>query len=172
MEIGGAAYTAHGGVHQVFERVGTLLVCGADAIARDPDGFVAEFGVDAVVCLLSDDELGQRPDYAVWLAASERCATRRLPTDERGVADDDAVVDLVRGIGSDLSSAGARAVVHCNSGWGRAGLIAALVMCADGMAIDPALRDLRIARPGAGPQGMAQDLQLDRLAERVAQPSP
>jgi protein-tyrosine phosphatase len=57
-----------------------------------------------------------------------------------------------------------RVVVHCGAGWGRAGVVAVLLMCASGADIGAALRDLRTARPAAGPQSSDQDLQIERLA--------
>jgi hypothetical protein len=43
-------------------------------------------------------------------------------------------------------------------------VVAVLLMCASGAEIGTALRDLRTARPAAGPQSSDQDLQIERLA--------
>ena len=58
-------------------------------------------------------------------------------------------------------------VVHCGAGWGRAGLVAALVLVAHGTTVPEALDQVRAARPAAGPQSEEQHQQLARLAPRV-----
>lgn len=169
MEIGGPHYASVGGVHAVpvANVSGTLILCGLDAIGRDPAALVAAVEADAVVCLQTEAEILRRfPDYLVWLAAPAPTGVVHLPTEDHLVSDDDAVADVVIDIYRRLSS-GDRVVVHCGAGWGRAGVIATLVMCASGAEIDTALRDLRLARPAAGPQSAAQDLQVDRVAPRV-----
>ncbi|MDG2027726.1 MAG: tyrosine-protein phosphatase [Acidimicrobiales bacterium] len=169
MDIGGTSFSAAGGVHAipVADVSGTLILCGLDAVGPDPDGLLAAVEGDTVVCLQTDVELGRRyPDYLEWLGSAAPLRAVRLPTEDHLVTDDDAVADLVLDIHRRLRGGG-RVVVHCGAGWGRAGVIAALVMCAAGAEIDPALRDLRLARPAAGPQSAAQDLQIDRLAPRV-----
>ncbi len=65
-------------------------------------------------------------------------------------------------------SGGRRVVVHCGAGWGRAGVVAVLVMCAAGATVPDARRDLRVARPAAGPQSAEQDAQVGRLAPLVS----
>lgn len=169
MEIGGEAYRHRGGVHAipVADVSGTLVLCGLDAIGPDPAGLLAIVRGDLAVCLQTDDELLRRyPDYPTWLASPDPYEAVRLPTPDHMVAADHAVVDLVIGIHRRLGS-GQRVVVHCGAGWGRAGVIATLVMCAAGAQVETALRDLRAARPAAGPQSADQDSQVERLADHL-----
>ncbi|MEM7141960.1 MAG: hypothetical protein AAF548_13115 [Actinomycetota bacterium] len=169
MDIGGARYAAAGGVHAVpvADVAGTLILCGLDVVGPDPDGFLDAVEGDLIVCLQTALEIERRyPEYGIWLRGDGSERSIHLPTEDHMVTDDDAVADLVLDIHARLRN-GARVAVHCGAGWGRAGVIAVLVMCAAGAEIDPALRDLRLARPAAGPQSAAQDLQVDRLAPRV-----
>lgn len=169
MEIGGPRFASVGGVHAVpvADVSGTLILCGLEVIGPDPVALVAAVEADAVVCLQTEVELIRRyPDYLAWLRDPAPTSVVHLPTEDHLVTDDDAVHDLVLDLHGRLA-AGARVVVHCGAGWGRAGVIATLVMCAAGQEVDNALRDLRLARPAAGPQSAAQDLQIDRLAPRV-----
>lgn len=169
MEIGGETYRDRGGVHAipVAGIAGTLVLCGLDAIGPNPGALLAAVEADVAVCLQTDDELLRRyPDYPRWLEAPAPHEAIRLPTLDHLVADDDAVVDLVVEIHGRLGR-GQRVVVHCGAGWGRAGVIATLVMCTAGAEIDVALRDLRSARPAAGPQSVDQDRQIERLAGRL-----
>jgi len=169
MEIGGEWFRAVGGVHviPVADVGGSLILCGLDAVGPDPAGLLAAVEGDVVVCLQTDAELARRyPEYPAWLAAPAPHESVRLPTEDHLVADDDDVVALVVDI-LDRLDRSARVVVHCGAGWGRAGVIAVLVMCGAGAQVETALSDLRSARPAAGPQSSDQDQQVDRLAGRV-----
>ncbi len=66
---------------------------------------------------------------------------------------------------------GGGVVVHCGAGWGRAGLVGALVLVAYGATVTEALDRVRAARPAAGPQSDEQDQQLIRLAPVVNEPT-
>lgn len=143
---------------------GTLILCGLDAIGPDPAGFMAGVEAGVAVCLQTDDELLRRyPDYPSWLADPAPAEAIRLPTLDHLVAADDDVVQLVSDVHGRLDR-GQRVVVHCGAGWGRAGVIAVLVMCAAGATVPDAVRDLRAARPAAGPQSLDQEHQIARLA--------
>jgi rhodanese/phosphatase family protein len=169
MDIGGERYATVGRVHAipVAQVEGTLIVCALDAIGPDPAGLLASVEGDVAVCLQTDDELERRfPDYPDWLADSSPYEALRLPTEDHMVADDGRVEELVLDLHLRLTR-GERVVVHCGAGWGRAGVIAVLVMCAAGATVDDALRDLRFARPAAGPQSADQDRQVERLAPLV-----
>lgn len=166
MEIGGERFRAVGGVHAipVADVDGSLILCGLDAIGPDPGALLDAVEGNVAVCLQTDTELARRyPAYADWLADPSPYEALRLPTEDHLVADDDSVAALVVDIHARLAAA-ERVVVHCGAGWGRGGVIAVLVMCAAGAEVEPALRDLRSARPAAGPQSADQDRQVDRLA--------
>jgi hypothetical protein len=169
MEIGGERFGSVGGVHAIpVDGVdGTLILCGLDAIGPDPAGLLATVEGDVAVCLQTDAELQRRfPDYLAWLDSPAPHVALRLPTEDHLVADDSLVSVLVADLHGRLQR-GKRVVVHCGAGWGRAGVIAVLLMCASGAEIDRALVDLRAARPAAGPQSADQDLQIERLAGRL-----
>ena len=169
MELGGADYATVGGVHAVPVAgvTGRLVLCGLDAIGPDPVTLLRRVEAATVVCLQTAEEIERRhPSYLDWLASPGEHEVLHLPTADHLVAEDEAVVDLIGRIHGRLR-AGGGVLVHCGAGWGRAGVIAVLVMVASGSGIDPALRDLRQARPAAGPQSADQDLQIDRLAAVV-----
>lgn len=166
MEIGGDRYATVGGVHAipVADLPGRLVLCGLEAIGPDPAALLSRVDADSVVCLQTDVEIRRRhPAYLDWIGAPDPYEVIRLATEDHLVAEDAAVVELVGLVHTRLRR-GTGVVVHCGAGWGRAGVIAVLVMCAAGSEIDPALRALRAARPAAGPQSADQDLQVDRLA--------
>ena len=167
MEVGGVRYAAVGGVHRIplAEVDGGLYLCGLEVVGPDPDALLAHLGIERTVCLQTDDELDRRyPAYRRWLASTPNAI--RLPIEDHLVAGDEVMVELVVTLVSALS-AGEGVVVHCGAGWGRAGLVAALVLTALGRGIDDSLHDLRAARPAAGPQSAAQSEQLTRLASVV-----
>jgi len=166
MDIGGERYRERGGVHAVpvADVEGTLILCGLEVIGPDPVALMSVVEAQVAVCLQTDDELVRRyPDYLHWLAEPAPHETIRLPTMDHLVADDASVTELVLDLHGRLRRA-QRVVVHCGAGWGRAGVVAVLLMCASGADIGAALRDLRTARPAAGPQSSDQDLQIERLA--------
>jgi protein-tyrosine phosphatase len=172
MDIGGERYAEVGRVHAipVADVAGTLILGGLEAIGPDPAALLAAVNGDVAVCLQVDHEIERRyPDYLLWLADPAPHDAIRLPTEDHLVSSDVDVHNLVVDLHGRLVS-GQRVVVHCGAGWGRAGVIAVLLMCASGAAIDDALRDLRAARPAAGPQSSHQDQQVRRLAIRHSSP--
>ena len=82
------------------------------------------------------------------------------------MAPDGPMASLIKAI-FDRISGGGGVVVHCGAGWGRAGLVGALVLVAYGATVTEALDRVRAARPAAGPQSDEQDQQLIRLAPVV-----
>lgn len=169
MDVGGDHYRASGGVHRVSlsEVAGSLYLCGLDAVGPDPAALLEHLQADTLVCLQADTEIERRfPDYRAWLADPEPFEAIRLPIEDHQVADDDPMESLIDAIVSRLDH-GDGVVVHCGAGWGRSGLVGALILVALGREIETALRDIREARPAAGPQSSDQDLQLERLAGPV-----
>ncbi len=146
---------------------GGFYLCGFDVVGPDPAAIMDHLEAATLVCLLTDVEIYRRyPDYLDWLAHPGPYESLRLPTEDQLVAGDEAVCSVVMATIDRLRD-GDNVLVHCGAGWGRAGVIAVLVMVAAGAAVDDAIRDLRMARPAAGPQSMEQDLQIDRLARRL-----
>ncbi len=169
MEVGGPRWAAWGGVHRVpvNDVAGGLYLCGLDVAGAEPAAILDHIQASTLVCLLTDVEIFTRyPDYLEWLNYPEPYEALRLPTPDHLVADDDAVTSLVMAI-TDRLRDGDNVLVHCGAGWGRAGVIAVLVMVAAGAVTDDAIRDLRAARPAAGPQSMDQDLQIERLSRQL-----
>jgi len=146
---------------------GGLYLCGLDVVGAEPAAILDHVEASTLVCLLTDVEIFTRyPDYLEWLNYPEPYEALRLPTDDHLVASDDAVASLVMAVIDRLRD-GDKVLVHCGAGWGRAGVIAVLVMVAAGATADDAIRDLRLARPAAGPQSMEQDLQIERLTRQL-----
>lgn len=146
---------------------GGLHLCGLDVVGPEPAAILDHLDASTLVCLLTDVEIFTRyPHYLEWLNYPEPYEALRLPTEDHLVAGDDAVSSLVMAITSRLRD-GDNVLVHCGAGWGRAGVIAVLVMVAAGATADVAIRDLRSARPAAGPQSMEQDLQIERLSRQL-----
>ncbi len=170
MEVGGPRWASVGGVHRAPLRNvdGALYLCGLDAVGPSPADLLEHVDAHTVVCLQSDLEIERRyPGYLRWLAAPEPHESLRLPTGDRVAAEDEPVISLVAGV-LDRVRGGEGVVIHCGAGWGRTGVIAALVMVAAGASIDEALQELRLARPGAGPQSVEQELQISRVAPAVS----
>ncbi|MEM9203343.1 MAG: tyrosine-protein phosphatase [Actinomycetota bacterium] len=166
MDIGGDRYRTVGGVHQVplGGVSGALMLCGLDAIGPDPEALLDHVGAQTVVCLQTDAEISRRfPDYLAWLRLPAPAEVMRAPIEDHLVIDDRDMASLVRAIVRRLGR-GEGVVVHCGAGWGRAGLVAALVLVAYGSGVDDALARVRAARPAAGPQSVDQNDQLTRLA--------
>lgn len=169
MDVGGDHYRASGGVHRVplSEVTGSLYLCGLDVVGPDPAALLEHLQADTIVCLQTDAELDRRyPDYLAWLADPEPFEAIRLPVEDHQIAGDDPMESLIDAIVGRLRH-GDGVVVHCGAGWGRSGLVGALVLVGLGRETETALRAIRDARPAAGPQSSDQDLQLERLAVRV-----
>jgi len=169
VEVGGDRWATVGGVHRIPVAAvrGGLYLCGLDVVGPDPAAIMEHLEATTLVCLLTDVEIFRRyPDYLDWLAYPEPYEALRLPTEDHLVTDDEAVASLVMATIDRLRD-GDNVLIHCGAGWGRAGVIAVLAMVAAGATVDDAIRDLRVARPAAGPQSMEQDLQIDRLARQL-----
>jgi ADP-ribosyl-[dinitrogen reductase] hydrolase len=165
VEIGGDRYRSVGGVHQVplGGVSGALILAGLDAVGPDAPGLLEHVGADVIVCLQTADEIDMRfPAYLDWLKHPEPHEVVRAPIEDHLVIDDRDMATLVRAVVRRLSR-GESLVVHCGAGWGRAGLVAALVLVAFGSGLDDALTRVRSARPAAGPQSPEQHAQLERL---------
>ena len=173
MEVGGDRYRAVGGIHRIpiDDVPGRLLLAGLDVVGPDPAGALDHVGAAVVVCLQTDAELDRRhPTYRPWLADPTPHEAIRLPIEDHLVTVDGATVELVHTVADRLDRADG-VLVHCGAGWGRAGLLGALVLTGYGATVDDALTRIRAARPAAGPQSPEQHDQLARLAPRITRRS-
>lgn len=169
MDVGEGLWVSVGSVHRVpvRDRAGHLHLCGLEVIGPDPVAVLDHVRASTVVCLQTDDEIRRRyPGYLDWLADPSPHEAWRLPTDDHLVAPDAEVLALVDRVLVRLAR-GENLLAHCGAGWGRAGVLAVLVMVGAGADVDQSLRDLREARPAAGPQSPEQDAQIARLADRL-----
>lgn len=159
-----------GGIHRipVGDVPGGLHLCGLEVVGPDPDAVLDHVGASVLVCLQTDEEILRRhPSYIDWLGTSRSHEVLRLPTPDYLVSPDDDVLSLVEVLFEHLED-GRNVLIHCGAGWGRAGVIAVLVMAAGGCTIEDAVRDLRLARPSAGPESAEQNWQVDRLGARLS----
>lgn len=166
MEIGADRYRTVGGVHRIpIEGVqGALVLTGLEAVGPDAAALLDHVGADTLVCLQTDEEIERRyPSYLRWLGDPEPHEALRLPIEDHLVPPDGPMLSLIEAIGDRLER-GEGVVVHCGAGWGRAGLVAALVLVAHGATVPESLDRVRAARPAAGPQSEDQHRQLARLA--------
>ena len=166
VDVGGDQYRTVGGVHQVPIEgpAGALVLTGLDAVGPDPAALLDHVGADTLVCLQTDAEIERRyPAYLRWLTDPVPHEAIRLPIEDHLVVADRDMSSLIDAIISRLDR-GESVVVHCGAGWGRAGLVAALVVIAYGASIQESLDRVRAARPAAGPQSPEQHQQLARLA--------
>ena len=143
---------------------GALILTGLDAVGPDAAGLLDHVGAQTIVCLQTDAEIERRfPDYLEWLRHPEPYEVVRAQIEDHLIIDDLDMASLTRAILRRLTR-GEGIVVHCGAGWGRAGLVGALVLVAFGSGVDDALVRVRSARPAAGPQSIEQQDQLSRLA--------
>lgn len=154
-----------GGIHEIPlppSATGRLWLCGKHAIGPDPEALMASVDADVVVCLNEEDELVERyPGYVAWLRAqpAERVVWFPIPDLHAPMLTQFAPVltDLV-----DRVVAGARVIVHCGAGIGRAGTTAVAVLVSLAVPLDEALERVRRHRPAAGPEVGSQ---LDLVRE-------
>ena len=168
-DVGEGRWDAVGSIHHIpiAEVSGLLYLCGLDVVGPDPAAALDHVGANTVVCLQMPYELARRyPEYEVWLGAPEPHRAIHHPVEDHSVSSD-AEMSAVAHEVSDLLADGESVIAHCGAGWGRAGMLAILVMVANGRSVIDATAELRLARPAAGPQSVEQFEQLARLA-----PSP
>ena len=160
VDIGGDRYRNVGGVHQLplGGVAGALILTGLDAVGPDAPGLLDHVGAQTIVCLQTDEELERRfPEYLAWLRHPEPYDAVRAQIEDHLVIDDRDMASLIRAIVRRLGR-GEGIVVQCGAGWGRAGLVAALVLVAFGSGVDDALARVRAAATcgGAAVDGAAR----------------
>jgi protein-tyrosine phosphatase len=109
------------------------------------------YGVGAIISLLEDHELRTLgiEHYREDLRSFRSFELRALPIPDGGVPQDlDAVRSLVGWILERLGD-GTHVAVHCRGGLGRSGLVAACCLFGVGVGPEVAIREVRVARPGA-----------------------
>jgi protein-tyrosine phosphatase/nicotinamidase-related amidase len=129
--------------------VGITILPGRRDRGRDAAADIARLltdGVTDVLCLVPDGELAAYgvPDLLGRYRAAG-LAVRQAPIADQSVptlAEARSVVAWLRG----RLGAGGRIVVHCVAGLGRAGTIAACLLCAGGTAAEEAIARVRLAR--------------------------
>lgn len=154
---------------------GRLFACGFSAVGADPAAALESVDATTLVCLLTDGEIALRyPDYAGWLDEHRGVGPDagpgaiRLPITDGETAADDLVLDLVDDVATRLRRGGG-VVVHCGAGMARTAVVCVLTMVALGADLGDAAAEFRQARPGGGPDGRAQERQIARLSERLAE---
>lgn len=157
-----------GGVDRVptLEGCGGLFLCSKHVIGPDPDAARLRIAPGAmVVCLNEARDLERYPEYQAWLNLTPEAIWFPIPDFDAPPAE--VVRPLVRDIASMLE-AGGDVIMHCSAGLGRTGTIAILVLVELGIPVDLAVKQVAMARPGAGPQAGAQS---DLVVEYVSRPS-
>lgn len=123
-------------------------------------------GFDTLVCLLPDDELDWLgvPDLPAQ-AASQGFTVRQEPVIDQRAPRWSESCALVEWIGARLTE-GAKVVVHCRGGIGRAGTMAACVLVDQGRSADAAVAAVRAARDARAIETAEQFQFVQRYAER------
>ncbi len=118
-------------------------------LAADLDRLREGHGVDALVSLVTDEELRwmRIPDL-VPEAESRGIAVLRLSVPDGGTPDRAAASKVVQAAVS-LARSGRHVVFHCRGGLGRAGTMAACALVELGTPAEAAIAQVRRARPGA-----------------------
>lgn len=140
-------------------KLGMTILPGRRDMPRDLErdlGSMKKAGVDAVVCLVPDEELHEYgvPDL-LRRYGEQGIESYHLPIlDQKACAPEqmDAALDWV---GERLVS-GAHVVVHCAGGLGRSGMAVACYLRRRGLSADEALAEVRRAR---GPRAVESEIQ-------------
>jgi protein tyrosine/serine phosphatase len=147
---------------------GRLFATSFSIVGPDPAKTLGEMGADALVCLITDHEIGLRfPDFGTWLGTHGGIHILRLPTPDWGVTDDELLVAMVDQVAAALRN-GNTVVTHCGAGLGRTAVLCALVLVRLGLDLATAEVEVRRGRPGSGPDSSQQREQMDRIAPRLS----
>jgi protein-tyrosine phosphatase len=135
---------------------GRLWLCGKHAVGPDPEAALVRAGAATIVCLNEAYELADRyPDYVAWLRRESGERRVWFPVPDLHAPPLAEVLPLLDELHTRLD-AGARLLVHCGAGIGRAGTVAALLLVGQGMGEDAALAHVAAPRPMAGPEAGTQ----------------
>jgi hypothetical protein len=148
---------------------GRLWATGFTDVGPDPDAALAAVGADTLLCLLTEEDIALRfPHFGEWLNANgDNGRAWWFPIEDGGVAHDEPMLELVAELVEHLRN-GRRIVTHCGAGIGRTSLACGLAVVAlAGTPLEDALRHVRAARSGAGPENPVQRAHLHRLADRL-----
>ena len=143
-------------------------------LAVDLDRLVQEFGVDVLVCLLEDHELGRLQILGLVREAEARgIAVVRLPIPDAGVLPNQQPVrELVESMTAAVAT-GKTVVIHCAGGLGRTGTVAGCFMVQHGMTAEEAIEALHRVRSRNSPETRGQEAfiaQYERDLQRVRKP--
>lgn len=138
-----------------FDPVQANIYVGSAPNAQEDIAQLKQLKVSALICLQSDEDLLRRnidwQELQQWYKAAD-IATRRFSIEDFNEE------DLAKSVGPAIAAldefikAGKSVYVHCNSGIFRAPTAVLGYLCAiEGMTIDTAIQQLRIARPVVSP---------------------
>lgn len=167
-------WNTDGGIHEIPlppTALGRLWLCGKHAIGPDPEVLVQRVGADVVVCLNEEYELVDRyPEYVTWLRTQPSTRVVWYPIPDLHAPGVDAFTPVLSDIVARVV-AGARVIVHCGAGIGRAGTTAVAVLVSLAVPLDEALERVRRHRPAAGPEIGAQLELVRQLHEQLTSES-
>jgi predicted protein tyrosine phosphatase len=133
---------------------GQLWLCGKHVVAPDPEAARQRIAPGAlVVCLNQLGDIARYRDYARWLEASPDA--RWFPIPDFHAPPVDEIRPLIEDLAEHLDSGG-DIIMHCSAGMGRAGTTAVCVLMQMGVPRGDAIDNVRLSRPGAGPEAPAQ----------------
>ena len=137
-------------------------------LALDLDRLREQEGAEVLVCLLEDQDLEALgiPDYVAEVEA-RGFDLIRLPIQDAGVPDDVGTVEALVGVIAGHLERGARVVVHCAGGLGRAGTVAGCVLRSLGRSADEALTILKERRGANCPENDRQIAFIEAFSYRL-----
>lgn len=142
--------------------VGAMWLCGKHAVGPDPEGLRQRIGPEAVVvCLNQPADIERYRGYADWLVSSPDA--RWFPIDDFDAPPLGDAIEILDQIVAVLRRP-RPVVMHCSAGKGRAGTMAVATLMVLGVEREAALSQVRVERPGAGPEVGAQRELIDALA--------
>jgi protein-tyrosine phosphatase len=147
-----------GGIDEIplVGTAGRMWLCGKHVVGPDPEAALARVGADTLVCLVERFELEPRyPEAMAWIEAHHGGRALWWPIPDISAPSLASTEAMVAELRLRLDR-GARTVVHCGAGVGRAGTLAAAVLVDLGLGVDEALEVVRSNRPMGGPQAADQ----------------
>lgn len=137
-------------------------------VTRMPPWLASQVSERHLEALLAEhaDEFGEFELDEVRFSSDLDARAMWLPTPDGGTVFDDALMGTVAYV-NDALYKGANVLVHCGAGMARTAVVGILTMISLGADPAQAPADFRAARPGGGPDGPAQQEQIERLVKRA-----